>query len=106
MIIFLLGYFVMGLIFLVWRVFYHALNKKKLLPALRSDLANLYAYDREIIISNPIKIKIIGAIIVIFIILTMMPIQIEIIDLCDCILSSIVYFLMVIIYAPQKKFDE
>lgn len=42
MIIFVLGYFV----------------KNKLIPSLRKDLANLYAYDRQIILANPIKIKI------------------------------------------------
>ena len=102
MIIFLLGYFVMGLIFLVWRLFYHFLNKKKLLPALRNDLANLYAYDREIIVSNPIKFKIIGTIIAVFIILLMIPLENEIIDLFDCTLSTIIYFLLVIVYAPRE----
>lgn len=102
MIIFLIGYFIMELIFLVWRLFYHVLNKNKLIAALRNDLANLYDYDREIILSNPIKFKITVAIVVIFIILTMMPIQIEIIDLLDCILSAIIYFIMVIIYAPRE----
>ena len=102
MIIFMLGYFVMGLIFLVWRLFYHALKKNKLIPALRNDFAELYAYDREVILSNPIKFKIIAAIIVIFIILTFIPLQIETIELVDAALSSIIYFIMVIIYAPRK----
>lgn len=92
----------MGLMFLVWRLFCHILNKKKLLPALRDDLANLYAYDREIIVSNPIKIKIIVVIIACFIISLMMPIEEEIISLLDCGLSTIIYFLMVVIYAPHE----
>ena len=102
MIVFVLGYFVMGLIFLVWRLFYHVLKKNKLIPALRDDLANLYAYDRQIILANPIKIKIIIALIAVFIILMMMPIQIEIINLVDCVLSATIYFIMVIIYAPRE----
>ena len=102
MIIFMLGYFVMGLIFLVWRLFYHVLNKNKLMPALRNDLANLYDYDRQIILSNPIKFKIIAVIIIAFIILALIPLQNETIELVDCALSAIIYFIMVIIYAPRK----
>ena len=102
MIIFVLGYFVMGLIFLVCRFFYHVLKKNKLIPALRNDLANLYAYDREIIISNPIKFKIIAVIIIVVIISTLMPLQIETIELFDATLSAIMYFIMVIIYAPRE----
>ena len=103
MIIFVLGYFVMGLIFLVWRLFYHVLNKNKLIPELKNDFANLYAYDRQIILSNPIKFKIIALIIIIFIILMMTPLKIEIIDLFDSSLSAIIYFILVIIYAPQEN---
>lgn len=104
MILFVLGYFVMGLIFLVWRLFYHVWARNKLIPALKNDLAELYAYDREIIVSNPIKIKIIVAIIAcFFIVLAIMPLEEEIINLLDCVSSTIIYFLMVIIYAPQKN---
>ncbi len=103
MIIFVLGYFVMGLIFLTWRLFYYVLKKKKLIPALKNDFANLYAYDRQTILSHPVKIKIIAVIIAVFIILTMMPLQNEIIDLFDSALSAIIYLLMVIIYAPQEN---
>lgn len=102
MIIFVLGYFVMGLIFLVCRLFYHVLNKNKLIPALRNDLANLYTYDRQIILSNPIKFKIIAAIIIAVIISKLMPLQIETIELFDCAFSAIIYFIMVIIYAPRE----
>lgn len=104
MILFVLGYFVMGLIFLVWRLFYHVWARNKLIPALKNDLAELYAYDREIIVSNPIKIKIIVAIIACFFIaLAIIPLEDEIINLLDCVSSTIIYFLMVIIYAPQKN---
>ena len=103
MILFVLGYFAMGLIYLVLRLFYHVLSKKNLIPALKNDFAELYTYDREIIMSNPIKIKIIVVIIACVIISTQMPLEIEIISLFDCALSSIVYFFMVIIYAPQKN---
>ena len=92
----------MGLMFLGWRLFCHIMNKKKLLPALRDDLANLYAYNREIIVSNPIKIKMIVVIIACSIISLMMPIEEEIISLLDCGLSAIISFLMVVIYAPHE----
>ena len=103
MITFVLGYFVMGLIYLVWRLFYHVWSKNNLISALKNDFAELYAYDREIILSNHIKIKIIVAIIACIIVSTLMPLEIEIISLLDCALSSIIYFLMLIIYSPQKN---
>ena len=103
MIIFMLGYFVMGMIFLVWRLFYHVLHKKNLIPALRNDLAELYAYGRQTILSNLIKFKIIAVIIMCLIILLLIPIQIEILSLFDCALSATIYFIMVIIYAPQEN---
>ena len=49
------------------------------------------------------KFKIIGVIIVIFIISLLMPLEIETLSLLDCILSTIIYFLMLIIYAPKKN---
>ena len=103
MIIFVIGYFVMGLIFLVWRLFYHLLNKNELISALRNDFADLYDYDRQIILSNPIKIKIIAVIIVAFIVLSFVPLQNETIDLFDSSLSAIIYCIMLIIYAPQEN---
>ena len=103
MIIFVLGYFVMGLLFLVLRAFYHVWSKNNLIPAMKNDFAELYSYDREVFLSNPIKFKIIAVIIACLIISTLMPIEIEIVSLLDCILSAIVYFLMLIIYAPKKN---
>ena len=103
MIVFVLGYFVMGLIYLVWRLFYHVWAKNNLIPALKNNLAELYAYDREIILSNPVKIKIIGVVILIFIVSLLMPLEIETLSLLDCIFSTIIYFFMVIIYAPKKN---
>lgn len=103
MIIFVLGYVVMGLIFLVYRLFYHLLNKNELISALRNDFADLYDYDRQIILSNPIKIKIIAVIIVAFIVLSFVPLQNETINLFDSALSAIIYCIMLIIYAPQEN---
>ena len=103
MIIFVLGYVVMGLIFLVYRLFYHLLNKNELISALRNDFDDLYDYDRQIILYNPIKIKIIAVIIVAFIVLSFVPLQNETIDLFDSALSAIIYCIMLIIYAPQEN---
>ena len=65
-------------------------------------MANLYAYDREIIVSNPIKIKIIVVIIAYSIISLMMPLEEDTLSLLDYGLSSIMYFLMVVVYAPHE----
>lgn len=110
MTVFFLGYFVMGLIFLVLRFFYHVSKKispKILIHAMKKDFLNLCAYARQIILSNPIKIKIVVGFIIIFIFAAI--IQIKNLIIFDDFVSVIIFLLMVIIFAPRddpenKKF--
>ena len=107
MFILMLGYFVMGLIFLVLRFFYHILPQKSsrnnLVRAIRDDFINLYAYAKQIVVSNPKKIKFIIVIIVCLVILPMTPLQIEIEYIVEDFLSVIMFFVLVIIFAPQEN---
>lgn len=97
----------MGLIFLVWRFCYHVFSEQKyshdnLISATKNDFVNLCGYAKQIILSNPIKIKIIVVIIVCFIISTMMPLEPYVLEILETALFAIIFFLMVIVFAPQK----
>jgi len=110
MFILMLGYFIMGMIFLVLRFFYHILPKKSsqnnLLRAIKEDFAILYAYAKQIVISNSKKCKIIAAIMVCLIILPLTSLQIEIEHVVEDFLSTIMFFVLVIIFAPQENPSE
>ena len=110
MIILLLGYCLMGLIFLVLRFFYHIFLKKgsqsNLIQATKDDLITLYAYAKKIIVSNPKKAKVIAVIMVCLIILPMTPIQIEIEYVIEDFLSTAMFVMFLIIFAPQENPEE
>ena len=102
----ILGYFIIGFIFLVFRFFYHIVPKKSalnnLIQAIKSDFVLLYAYIKQIIVSNIKKIKIIFVIIVAMILLPMIPLEIAIFDIIEDTLSAVMYFILIIIFAPQE----
>lgn len=102
MIIFILGYFVMGLIFLVGRFFYHIFSKKFSRDYLMKDFFRLYAYVKRIILSNPVKMKIIAGLVAVFIAAMILPVKIENTDILDDLLSAPIYFLMMLIFAPKE----
>lgn len=107
MVILMLGYFVMGLIFLILRFFYHILPKKSsqnnLVNAVKDDFVILYAYAKQIVVSNTKKFKFIVVIIVCLIILPLTPLQLEIEFIVEDFLSTIMFFVLVIIFAPQEN---
>ncbi len=97
----------MGLIFLVWRLCYHIFSEQKyshdnLISATKNDFVKLCDYARQIIFSNPTKFKIIIVIIACFIISTMMPLEPYVLEILETALFAIIFFLMVIVFAPQK----
>jgi len=107
MVILMFGYFIMGLIFLVLRFFYHILPKKSsqnnLVRATKEDFVILYAYAKQIVVSNTKKIKFIVVIMVSLIILPLTPLQLEIEFIFEDLLSTIMFFVLVIIFAPQEN---
>ena len=107
MFILMFGYFVMGLIFLVLRFFYHILPKrdsqKNLVREVKDDFVILYDYAKQIVVSNPKKFKFIALIMVCLVILPMTPLQIEIEYVVEDFLSTIMFFVLVIIFAPQEN---
>ena len=107
MIMLLFGYFMMGLIFLVVRFFYRVLPKKtsqkNLVRAVKDDLTALYAYAKQIAVSNPRKSKTVVVLIVCLIILPMTPLPNEIEYTIEDFLSAIMFLMLVIIFAPREK---
>lgn len=103
----LLGYFVMGMAFLILRFFYHVLPKKRgrenLTTAVRKDLASLYAYVKQIILSNPKIIRIVLAIFAMLLVLPLIPYEVTILYVISAALETIMFFLMVIVFAPQNN---
>ncbi|MBQ3445074.1 MAG: hypothetical protein IJG33_17745 [Selenomonadaceae bacterium] len=110
MVLLMLGYFVMGLIFLILRFFYHILPKKgsrnNLVRSVRDDFVILYAYAKQIVVSNPKKIKFIVGIMLCLIILPLTPLQLEIEFVAEDFLSLIMFFMLVVIFAPKEDPTE
>lgn len=103
---FVLGYLIIVLIFLVLRFFYHILHGKssreKLLYAVKMDFINLYAYAKQIILTHPKKFKILLVISTVLIVLPLVPYKIEILYVVYDVLSTVMCFLLVMVFAPQK----
>ena len=106
MILFTLGYVLMGLIFLIVRVFYHILTKNRspdnLVGAIRGDCISLYNYAKQIVVSNPKKAKIVAVIMVCLIILLIMPFRMELEYATEeCFLSTIMFTMFLMAFAPK-----
>ena len=110
MIILTLGYLVMGLIFLIVRFFYHIFLGKRspdnLVRAIREDLISLYNYAKQIVVSNPKKAKVVVVIMVCLIILPMTPLRIDIEYAAEDFLSTIMFIMFSIVFAPQKDSSD
>ena len=102
MIVLILGYFVIVLIFLILRFFYHILPKKSshnnLIHAVKSDFVDIYAYAKQIILSNPKKVQTIFVLTLVLIFFPLIPFQNEIMDVVEDILGAILCSLLVIVF--------
>ena len=107
MIILMLGYCVMGLIFLGLRLVYHILPKKSshdnIIHAVKNDFVTLYNYAKQLILSNSKIFKIVAVIMIVLFVLPMLPLQIEIDYIFEDFFSAIMFLLLVIVFAPQEK---
>lgn len=92
-----LGYLLVGLLFLVVRFFYHVLNKKNLIREIKSDIANL----KQIFLSNIKTLKIVLVLAAILVVLMM--IQNEIIYIFEDTLSTTMFFLLAIVFLPPEN---
>ena len=89
------------------RFFYHIFNiknsQKFFIQEVKRDFINLFAYVKQIILSNPKKFKIIFAITVVLILLQMSALDIKILNIFESSLSTINFFLFAIIFVPQEN---
>ena len=92
-----LGYFLVGLLFLVVRFFYHLLNKKSSIRAIKSDLINI----KQIFLSNTKTLKIVLVLAAILVFLMM--IQNEIIYILEDTLSTAMFFLLATVFLPPEN---
>lgn len=103
----LLGYFAMGLIFLILRFFYHILPKKgthdNLIRAIRKDFINLFVYIKQMILSNIKTFKAILIIIVVLLVLSLINYNVGIIYVIEDVLAMIMYLLLTIVFVPKEN---
>ena len=106
MIVLTLGYFIMGLIFLVVRLCCRILSENRsqtnLVQAIREDLISLCVCVKQTVVSNPKKAKILAVIMVCLIILPIMSLRIEIDYPAEDFLSTIMFLMLSIVFAPQE----
>ena len=77
---------------------------QNLILAVKNDFIKVYDYYRRIILSNPIKIKVVVGIISSFIIsVPVMSFSSATLDILDPAMSTITYFIMLTIFAPPKE---
>ena len=113
MILLTLGYFIMGLVLLIFRFIYHLLQKKNpqknFITAVKNDFANLHDYAKQIILSHPKKLELIAVIIIVLVGLLILIPQVgvmgafDFLDVWEYALSMIMFFLLVIIFAPKEN---
>lgn len=103
----LFGYFIMVLIFLILRFFYHVLPKKKsqdkLLDAVKNDFINIYKYVKHIILCHPKSVKIIIALIAVLFVLQALPLKTETWNVIEDALSTVMFVFLILIFAPQEN---
>ena len=103
----LLGYFVMGFIFIVLRFFYHILPKKGAhdspIKAVKKDFISLYVYVKQIILSHVKMFEAILSIIAVLLILSQITYKVEFIYVISDVLAIIMYLLLVIVFMPKEN---
>ncbi len=67
---------------------------------------NSYAYAKKLISTHPKKIKSLISIIAALIVLPMLQLPLEIFDVLEDILSTIMFFIFIIIFSPPRDIDN
>lgn len=102
----LLGYFAMGLLFLILRFFYHILPnngpRDNLVQAVNEDVASLYDYVKQVVLSHTKTILAILVIAAALPAVPMMPWKVEVLYIVDSSLATIMSFLLVSVFAPHE----
>ena len=103
---FILGYFLIGLLFIVWHFFYHILPRRNLYEnltqAVKNDFIKVYSYFKQTILSNVKIFKIASVMMIILIVLQLLHQQMKILNIFEAIISLTMFFLLVIVFVPQE----
>lgn len=110
MFMFIIGYFMMGLAFLIIRLFQHILSEKisinDLAQAVKNDLLSLYSYVKKIVLSNLQKVKFIFVMMIWLVILPLTPIKLEIEYVIEDFVCLLMFFALVILFAPKENHEK
>ena len=100
----MIGYPVMVLACLAFRVFYHIFHKKNpnVIQAMKNDVMNLYASAKRVISSEPKTVKTIVVILAVLFVWPMIPVQSEFVENVEYALSVLLCFLLAIVFVPQE----
>ena len=102
--------FFICLILLTWRMFYHIFSKKishdNISRAIKKDFAGLYEYVREIFLANAKTIRAAFAIMAALLVIGQIPYQVEVIYVIYDALAMLMYFLLVLVFAPKETDSE
>ena len=95
----------MVLLFFIWRFFYHVLPKRSsqgnLLQSVKKDFVSLCVYIKQLILSNPKIIKTLLTIMATLLVLPFIPYKVEITYAVYDALATVMYLLLVILFAPK-----
>lgn len=105
LILLVLGYVLMGLMFLIVRLFYHLTKTRSpdnIVRAIREDWISLYDYAKQIMVSNPKKAKIVAVIMVFLIIFLIMPFRMELeYSTEESFLGTIMFAMFIMVFTPK-----
>ncbi len=105
LILLVLGYVLMGLMFLIVRLFYHLTKTRSpdnIVRAIREDWISLYDYAKQIVVSNPKKAKIVAVIMVFLIIFLIMPFRMELeYSTEESFLGTIMFAMFIMVFTPK-----
>lgn len=106
----IMGYLVMALLIFIFRFFYNILPKRNssngLIYAVKQEFTAFHAYAKKLVSSHNKIIRIIVAIMIILFIRSLINFENEITDIVECALGLTMFFLLVIVFAPQDELSH
>ncbi len=103
----ILGYFVIGIVFIIWRLFYHTLYKKSarenFIKTLKNDFLKLLAQSKKLFLSNCKIFKIIFVLLAMIAVCDIISIENYILNILETIMSAIMFLMLAIVFSPTEN---
>lgn len=103
----ILGYLVIALTLFIWHFFRHILPKARsqgnLLQVVKKDFVSLYVYAKQMIFSHSKIIKALLVIMATLLVIPLIPYKVEILYVIYDALETVMYLLLVIVFAPKEE---